>query len=98
MVDTEDYDTWIPTEAPPFSFENRIHDVMLPKSVESGINGRPDLIVLSSLFWDENLLNWVSLSHTTNLDGCVSDNVSWKPDIERKMLRLWLLLLRLDTP
>jgi len=54
MVD-EEFDWFAPTEKRPITFENRISDMMLPIMENDQLNA-PDLIVETSLFWDDNFL------------------------------------------
>ena len=56
MVDDEG-ETWRSEELRPITFESRINDVMLPHMKAEGLEGRiPDLVVISSLFWDEDFI------------------------------------------
>jgi len=56
MVD-DDEETWRSEELRPITFESRINDVMLPHMKAEGLEGRiPDLIVISSLFRDEDFI------------------------------------------
>jgi hypothetical protein len=61
MLENED-DTseWIQHETPPYSFEKRISEVMLPAMESAGLKLSPDLVVFGSLFWDERYLGAVS--------------------------------------
>lgn len=58
MIDIED-PLWWPGESAPFTFENRISQVMIPKMEAAGLTQKPDLFILASLFWDEGFLNKV---------------------------------------
>ena len=62
MVDDESADWWKSGEARPITFENRIPQIMFKGMEENGLDSKrkPDLIVLSSLFWDENFIGEVS--------------------------------------
>lgn len=63
MVDNEEYDWFVSGEARPITFEKRIPEIMLPLMEEVGLqNMQPDLVVFSSLFWDESFIWRVSLS------------------------------------
>jgi hypothetical protein len=64
MVDDESADWWKSGEARPITFEERIPQVMFKGMEEKGMNRtrKPDLIVLSSLFWDENFIGGVSIN------------------------------------
>lgn len=56
MIDADD--GWPYHEEHPFPFEARIAEVMLPAMREHGFGDRtPDLVVASSLFWDEKFLD-----------------------------------------
>jgi hypothetical protein len=61
MVDNENEDTWKIYENRPITFESRIKDLMLPGMKAEGLEGRkPDMVVISSLFWDEDFIYEVS--------------------------------------
>lgn len=62
MVDDESANWWKPNDTRPLTFEQRIPQVMIPNMGAKGLNPKrkPDLIVLSSLFWDENYIGGVS--------------------------------------
>lgn len=62
MADDESADWWKPIEYRPITFEERVLKVMIPGMNATGLNPqrKPDLIVLSSLFWDENYITEVS--------------------------------------
>jgi len=65
MVDDEGSDWFVSGEKRPITFERRIPEIMLPCMKEAGLeNMQPDLIVFSSLFWDESYI-W-RVSHTAN--------------------------------
>lgn len=66
MVDDESADWWKTVEYRPITFEERITQVMIPGMNATGLNPerKPDLIILSSLFWDENYIGEVSDSET----------------------------------
>lgn len=68
MVDDETADWWKPNDTRPLTFEQRIPQVMIPNMEAKGLNPsrKPDLIVLSSLFWDENYIAGVSPSIPPN--------------------------------
>jgi len=55
MLDSEQHG-WPVHELRPATFEVRISEVMLPKTASAEI-GAPDLMVVSSLFWDEKFMN-----------------------------------------
>jgi hypothetical protein len=67
MIDDESVDKWQPEQQRPITFERRIEDVMIPKMREAGLVAQPDLVILSSLFWDERLLFQVSSSRQCRL-------------------------------
>nr|XP_018260023.1 uncharacterized protein I303_08095 [Kwoniella dejecticola CBS 10117]OBR82181.1 hypothetical protein I303_08095 [Kwoniella dejecticola CBS 10117] len=56
LVDDENLDEWRKLEARPITFENRIKDVFLPAMKSAGLDRTPDLVVVSSLFWDEGFI------------------------------------------
>lgn len=62
MVDDESADWWKSGELRPITFEERIPQVMFKGMEKNGMDHtrKPDLIVLSSLFWDENFIAEVS--------------------------------------
>lgn len=62
MVDDETVDWWKSSEFRPLTFEERIPKVMIPGMEATGLDParKPDLIVLSSLFWDESFIGEVS--------------------------------------
>ena len=62
MIDDENLDKWQPEQQRPITFEARIADIMVPKMKEAGLKARPDMVILSSLFWDERTLYQVRLS------------------------------------
>jgi hypothetical protein len=72
MVDDESYDWFVSGEARPITFERRIHDEMMPKMAEGGLTEiKPDMIIFSSLFWDESFLLHVGLAvRLYNLSFC----------------------------
>jgi hypothetical protein len=64
MTDDEDADWWKSSEWRPLTFEERIPKVMVPGMEAKGLDAarKPDLVVLSSLFWDESYIWEVSLA------------------------------------
>ena len=61
MVDEEDLGfPPHPHDEPPYTFEHRIDNLIIPLAKKDGVNRKPDLVLLSSLFWDENFLRRVS--------------------------------------
>jgi hypothetical protein len=70
MVDDETVDWWKTGEFRPLTFEERIPLVMVPGMNATGLDParKPDLIVLSSLFWDESFIGEVSAEHV--FPGC----------------------------
>lgn len=61
MVDDEGSDWFVSGEKRPITFERRIPEIMMPCMKEAGLeNMQPDLIVFSSLFWDESYIWRVS--------------------------------------
>ncbi|WRT70498.1 uncharacterized protein IL334_007496 [Kwoniella shivajii] len=56
MVDDESLDEWRALESRPITFENKIEQVLLPLMKEAGLERKPDLVVISSLFWDEGFI------------------------------------------
>jgi len=64
MVDNESYDWFRAGDGRPITFEQRIEKIMVPEMKRRGHSGVPDLVVMSSLFWDEDLL-W---SHAWRLE------------------------------
>jgi hypothetical protein len=63
MVDDDKADWFVVNEARPLTFENRIKDIMLPLMAEKDLQDmQPDMIIFSSLFWDESFLWRVSWS------------------------------------
>ncbi|WVQ63060.1 uncharacterized protein L199_001211 [Kwoniella botswanensis] len=56
LVDDESLDLWRKLEARPVTFENRIKDLFLPAMRSDGFDKTPDLMVVSSLFWDEGFI------------------------------------------
>lgn len=62
MIDDESMGVWRPAEEPPLVFEDRIPQMMLERMQEAGLADRkPDLVFMSSLFWDDSLLREVSV-------------------------------------
>jgi hypothetical protein len=62
MVDDETADWFVSTEKRPITFERRIPEIMMPCMKEAGLEDmKPDLVVFSSLFWDESFIWRVSL-------------------------------------
>ncbi|WWC92050.1 uncharacterized protein L201_007004 [Kwoniella dendrophila CBS 6074] len=64
LVDDETLDKWRTHEARPITIENRIKQVFLPAMESAGINKIPDLIITSSLFWDEGFIRDYSKLYT----------------------------------
>ena len=63
MVDDETADWFVSTEKRPITFERRIPEIMIPCMQEAGLEDmKPDLVVFSSLFWDESFIWRVSPS------------------------------------
>ncbi|KAJ9118872.1 hypothetical protein QFC24_006071 [Naganishia onofrii] len=64
MTDNEDADWWKSSEWRPLTFEERIPKVMVPGMEAKGLDAarKPDLVVLSSLFWDESYI-WELAQH-----------------------------------
>ena len=59
--DTSDYPEWVSGDIRPLSFEGRIKEVIWPFMLESGLgNWRPDIITVTSIFWDDSFLWHVS--------------------------------------
>ncbi|KAF8516577.1 hypothetical protein BU17DRAFT_92693 [Hysterangium stoloniferum] len=59
-IDSNEYDWFAPSEARPLTFERKIQEVMIPWMTDSGIS-KPDLVVETSLFWDDGFLHQLSL-------------------------------------
>ncbi|WWC72341.1 uncharacterized protein I206_106303 [Kwoniella pini CBS 10737] len=66
LVDDENLDEWRKLEARPITFENRIKDVFLPAMATAGLDRTPDLVVVSSLFWDEGFIRDYPLLYPPN--------------------------------
>lgn len=67
MVDDETADWWKSSEFRPITFEERIPEVMKPGMQGVGLDPtrKPDLIILSSLFWDESFIGEVSANNNS---------------------------------
>ncbi len=59
MVD-EDYDWYHQEEQVPVTFERRISEMMQVMAAERELIVQPDLVVVTSLFWDEVFMDQVS--------------------------------------
>ncbi|WVW81133.1 hypothetical protein I302_103124 [Kwoniella bestiolae CBS 10118] len=86
LVDDESLDLWRKLEARPITFENRIKEVFLPAMKSDGIDRTPDLMVVSSLFWDEGFIrDYPQLYPPTpplppdhrNRPGFLPDQIQW---------------------
>ena len=63
MVDSEeDLAPWHGEEGPAI-LANRVEQVFVPRMVKDGISLKPDLVIMASLFWDDQYLDWVSRFH-----------------------------------
>ncbi|KAI9632418.1 uncharacterized protein MKK02DRAFT_40720 [Dioszegia hungarica] len=56
LIDDESLAKIRSAEGRPLTYELRIKDVMRPLMVEHGIDRKPDLMVVTSLFWDEGAI------------------------------------------
>ncbi|KAJ9098113.1 hypothetical protein QFC21_004442 [Naganishia friedmannii] len=71
MVDDENADWWKSSEWRPLTFEERIPKVMVPGMDAKGLDAhrKPDLVVLSSLFWDESYIGELAQHYNISMDG-----------------------------
>ncbi len=58
MVD-EEYEWYHQEEGSAVTFERRISELMQEKATADGLVVRPDLVILTSLFWDEGFMDMV---------------------------------------
>jgi len=75
MVDDEASDWFVSGEQRPITFEKRIPEIMLPAMEEAGLQDmKPDLVVFSSLFWDESFIWRVSSSRRARFHRAPPDS------------------------
>lgn len=67
LIDDESLAKIRSAEGRPLTYELRIKDVMRPLMVEHGIDRKPDLMVVTSLFWDEGAIEEVSYAPTITI-------------------------------
>lgn len=96
MVDNEAADWFVSTEQRPITFERRIPEIMVPAMEEAGLKDmKPDLVVFSSLFWDESFIwrHGMQVGHystdpTDGLHGFFYEELKWHRSRVRELIAL----------
>ncbi|KIY43158.1 hypothetical protein FISHEDRAFT_78811 [Fistulina hepatica ATCC 64428] len=101
MNDNDDYFSWF-SVGKPLTFEARMGRDMLTRMERAGLGlpRRPDLIVMTSLFWDEKFLNAFHdhFNHTSSTYGFTYNELAWHRQRVAKLVSRIRELYGQDVP
>lgn len=91
MIDDEAADWYAQGEQRPITFEKRLPEVMVPQmhKLMGTVKLKPDLVILSSLFWDERLIrDHAKLTHLDrgNNHGFLFNELAWHRSRLRELI------------
>ncbi|GJJ09794.1 hypothetical protein Clacol_004018 [Clathrus columnatus] len=76
VIDSDNYDWFSPAESRPLTFESRIKEIMIPWMTKAGIKS-PDLVIETSLFWDDGFLKQVAHSNRKGNEAFTYSELAW---------------------